>query len=117
MPKSKRSISNSQIEKEIYNSFEKIKTKKDITIVDLLKQLDVSSFKEFRYRSIKFSYESLFKLILFQKLKGIKFHTKLTKYIRQNKRELHVLGFSEIPDRRIIGHFIHHILDNETKEV
>ena len=117
MPQSKRDISHSAIEKEIYNSFEKIKNQKNITIVDLLNELDISSLKEFRYRSIKFSYESLFKLILFQKLKGINFHTKLIKYIKQNRKELHALGFSNIPDRRIIGYFVHHILDNETKEL
>jgi hypothetical protein len=117
MPESKRSISYPVIEQEIYNSFAKIKDKRNIKIADLLKELDVASICHQKYRKIKFPYESLFKLILFQKLKGIKFHTRLTKYIRQNRKELHALGFSETPDRRILGHFVHHILDNETKEV
>lgn len=115
MPDSKRDISYTAIEKEIYNSFAKIKSTKNIRIADLLKGLDISSIYHKKYRKIKFSYDLLFKLILFQRLKGIKFHTKLTKYIKQNRRELHALGFSVIPDRRIIGYFIHHILDNETK--
>jgi hypothetical protein len=114
---SNRDISRTAIEKEIYNSFEKIKNQKNITIVDILNCFNITNVRDYQYRSIKYSYESLFKLILFQKLKGIKFHTKLTKYIKQNRRELHKLGFSEIPDRRIIGYFIHHILDNETKEL
>jgi len=117
MPESKRSISYPVIEKEIYNSFAKIKGSKNIRIANFLRELDVSSICHQKYRKIKFPYESLFKLILFQKLKGIKFHTKLTKYIRQNRKELHALGFSNIPDRRILGHFVHHILDNETKEL
>ena len=117
MPVSKQDISHSAIEKEIYNTFEKIKKEKNIIIVDLLNKLDITAFKEYRYRSIKFSYEALYKLILFQKLKGIKFHTKLTKYIKQHRKELHTLGFNNVPDRRIIGHFIHYILDDETKEL
>ena len=117
MPESKQSISTSAIEKEIYNTFAQLKNQKNITIVNLLNKLDITTFKENKYRTIKFSYESLFKLILLQKLKGIKFHTKLIKYIRKNRKELHDLGFNDVPDRRIIGHFIHHILDNETKEL
>ena len=117
MQSSKQDISTQIIQQEIYNSFEKIKNQKNITIANLLNTLEIAVFKELRYRKIKFSSESLFKLIIFQKLKGIKFHTKLTKYIKQHRKELHALGFNEIPDRRIIGHFIHHILDNETKEL
>ncbi len=117
MSSNKRRISYTAIEKEIYNSFAKIKDSKNIRIADLLKELNLSSICHQKYRKIKFSYESLFKLLLFQRLKGIKFHTRLTKYIKQNRKELHALGFSEIPDRRIIGYFIHHIFDNETMEL
>jgi hypothetical protein len=115
MPDSKQ-ISKETIEQEIYKTFEECKQEKEITIVDYLNRLHLSYFND-EYRTIKFTFESLFKLILFQKLKGIKFHTKLTKYIRQHRKELHALGFSDVPDRRIIGHFIHHILDDETKEL
>jgi hypothetical protein len=116
MPLSNQDISQSAIEKEIYNTFEQCKQEKEITIADYLNQLHLPCFND-NYRSIKFPYESLFKLILFQKLKGIKFHTKLTKYIRQHRKELHTLGFNDVPDRRIIGYFIHHILDDKTKEL
>jgi len=112
-----RNISRETIELEIYNTFGLFKEHKSINIVDFLDKLDLTAFKGYKYRSIKFSYESLFKLILFQKLKGIKFHTKLTKFLRQHRQELHTLGFNEIPDRRIIGYFLHHILDNEIKEL
>jgi len=110
-------ISKETIELEIYNTFGLFKEHKSINIVDLLNKLDITAFKGYKYRTIKFSYESLFKLILFQKLKGIKFHTKLTKYLRQHRQELHTLGFIEIPDRRIIGYFLHHILDNKITEL
>jgi len=117
MPESKRNISYSRIEKEIYKTFEKFKDKKNIKIADFLKEFDVTSFQTCRYRKIKFPYESLFKLILFQKLKGIKFHTKLTKYLKRNPSEKFKLGFTETPDRTQIGYFVNHILNDETKKL
>jgi len=117
MPSSKQKISKKAIELEIYNTFELFKEYKNIKIADFLKRFDVSLLKQKTYRKIKFSYESLFKLILFQNLKGIKFHTKLTKYLRRNPSEKFKLGFSETPDRRTIGYFINNILNKETREL
>jgi len=116
MPASKRVISYKAIEKEIYNTFELFKEEKQIKIADFLKIFDVSIFGQKKYRKINFSYESLSKLVLFQKLKDIKFHTKLTKYLRRNPSEKWKLGFCKTPDRTSIGYFINHILNNETKE-
>jgi len=112
-----RTISSKNIELEIYKTFEQFKECKNIEIADFLKRFDVSSFKWKKYRKIKFSYDSLFKLIIFQKLKGIKFHTKLTKHLRRNPSEKFKLGFSETPDRTQIGYFVNHILDDQTKEL
>ena len=117
MRSGKQNISKKQIELEIYKTFEFFKAKKDVTIADFLKKFDVSIFGRKEYRKIKFSYESLVKLILFQKLKGIKFYTKLTKYLRRNPKDKYRLGFSKTPDRTQIGYFINHILDKETKEM
>jgi len=116
MPGSKRQISRETIELEIYKTFEKFKGIKSIKIADYLKAFDVTSFQLRKYRKIKFSYESLLKLVLFQQLKGIKFYTKLTKYLRKNPSEKFKLGFTETPNRAQVGYFINHILDNETKE-
>lgn len=117
MPQSKRDISYPQIEKEIYNTFAKLKEQKNIKIADLLNRIECIPQKEQPYRKIKFTYDSLFKLVLFQRLKGIKFHTKLTKYLRRNPAEKFKLGFSETPDRTQVGYFINHILDNDSKEL
>ena len=117
MPPSKQNISNSKIEKEIYNTFELFKNEKNIKIADFLNRFDTNSFIKINYRQIKFPYESLVKLILLQKLKGIKFHTKLTKYLNRHPSEKFKLGFTKTPDRRTIGYFIHHILDKEAKEL
>jgi len=117
MPASKRDISYQAIEKEIYNTFAQLKDSKNVKIADYLNRLNVAPFCEHKYRKIKFPYESLFKLVLFQRLKGIKFHTKLTKYLRRNPSEKFKLGFSETPDRTSIGYFINHILDEETNQL
>ncbi len=117
MQGSKRNISKTHIEKEIYNTFEKIKKQKNIRIADFLNRYDSVLFKNKTYRKIKFSYESLFKLILYQKLKGIKFHTKLTKHLRRNPAIKFKLGFEKTPDRTQIGYFVNHILDEQTKEL
>ncbi len=116
MPRSTQGISFDTIEKEIYNSIEPFKQQKNIKIADLLKNLKLPVPQADSYRKIKFSYESLLKLVLFQKLKHIKFHTKLTKYLRRNPAEKFKLGFSETPDRTQIGYFINHILDQEANE-
>ncbi len=117
MPRSKQDISYTQIEKEIYNTFAKLKEQKNIKIADYLKVFDISSFQIRKYRKIKFSYESLLKLVLFQQLKRIKFNTKLTKYLRKNPSDKFKLGFTETPNRAQVGYFINHILDNDTKEL
>jgi len=117
MPLSKQKISYEAIELEIYKTFEKFKENKHIKIADFLKAFDVTSFQVRKYRKIKFHYESLLKLVLFQKLKGIKFHTKLTKYLRRNPSEKFKLGFIETPDRTQVGYFVNHILDEQTIEL
>ena len=116
MPISKH-ISKEIIELEIYKTFEKFKKTKNVKIADFLKAFDTTLFQEHKYRKIKFPYETLLKLILFKKLKGIKFHTKLTKYLRKNPSEKFKLGLTETPDRTQIGYFVNHILGNETKDL
>ncbi len=108
-----RNIFREIIELEIYKTFEKFKDQKNIKISDFLKAFDVTLFELRKYRKIKFSYESLLKLVLFQKLKGIKFHTKLTKYLNRNPSEKFKLGFTKTPDRTQIGYFVNHILSTE----
>ncbi len=117
MPPSKQEdISRQNIESEIYKTFERFKEIKYIRIADFLKILDVEPFGEHKYRKIKFPYEALLRLVLFQKLKGIKSYTKLTKYLNKNPSEKYKFGFGKTPDRTTIGYFVNHILDDETKE-
>ena len=115
MSGNKRNISKKQIEKEIIKTFELFKKQKNITIADYLNKFDVTPFINLKYRKIKFSYESLIKLVLYKQLKGIKFHTKLTKHPRRNPAVKWKLGFSKTPDRTTIGFFINKTLDSQTR--
>ena len=100
---------------EIYKTFELFKKQKTISIADYLKSFNTTYFKTKKYRKIKFNYESLIKLVLFQKLKGIKFQTQLRKYLKKHRKERYKLGLERLPDRRTINYFINHILNEETK--
>jgi putative transposase len=110
-------ISKKNIELEIYNTFEKIEYKKKISIADFLNRLAIHSFFKINYRSIKYSYESLLNLIIFQKLKGIKFQTQLIKYLKKHPRERYQLGLQRTPNQRTINYFTTHILANHEKEL
>lgn len=111
-----RNISHSNIKKEIYKTFELFKKEKNITIASYLKNFDTSIFGKKKYRKIKYPYESLIKLILYQKLKGLKFQTKVVKYLKKHPKEKHKLGLRQAPDQRTISYFINYILEKETKE-
>ncbi|MCK4365096.1 MAG: transposase [Thermoplasmatales archaeon] len=117
MPRSERNISKTTIEKEIYNTFEQFKKEKNICIAGFLNKLYLTEIKNKDYRKIKFSYESLFKLLLFKQLKDIRFQNQVKQYLKNHPEEALQLGLDEIPDRRTIGFFLHHILDNEAKEL
>ena len=117
MQPSKQNISKEKIELEIYKTFEQFKKEKNIRIDEFLNRFDVTLLKNQNYRSIDYDYGSLLKFVIYQQLKGIRFHSKLTKYLRRNPSVKWKLGFSKTPDRRTIGYFINHILDKETKEL
>jgi hypothetical protein len=117
MPRSRQNNSRESIEQAIYKTFEKFKKIKSVKIADFLRILDTESFGGHKSRKIRFPYEALLKLILFQKLKGIKHYTKLTKYLNKNPSEKYKLGFSQTPDRTTIGYFANHILDDDIKEL
>ena len=116
MQSGNRNISRETIELEIYKTFEKFKNQKSIQIAQFLKELDVFSFCIRKYRKIKFPYESLIKLVLFQKLKGLKFQTQVVKYLKNHPKEKYRLGFSQTPDQTMISYFLKHTIDDETKE-
>jgi hypothetical protein len=101
---------------EIYKTFEQFKQSKSITIVDYLNKLQLSWLIGQNYRKIKYSYDSLYKLLIFKQLKGIKFQTQLEHYLKKQKQERLKLGFDSIPNQRTISYFINNILDDESKK-
>ena len=117
MRSSNRNISRENIELEIYKTFELFNESKSIKISDFLSKLELDLFKDNYYRRIKFYYESLFKIILFKKLKGLKYQNQVIQYLRAHQNDRLKLNLKDIPDRRTIGYFLRHILDNETTEM
>jgi putative transposase len=117
MPQSKQNISKEKIDMEIYNTFKQFKQDKNIKIVDYINSFNVILLKNQEYRSIEYSYESLLRLLLFQKLKGIRFQTELVNYLKTHPREKHALGFSKTPNQRTISNFQCRIIDIETKKL
>jgi len=115
MPVSKP-ISREIIELEIYKTFEKFKNQKSVRTADFLKEFNITELCNREYRKIKFPYKSLIKLVLFQKLKGIKFQTQVVKYLKKHPKEKYRLGFSQTLDQTMISYFLNHALDYETKE-
>jgi len=116
MPASRQHISKQTIDTEIYNTFEHFKTKRNIKIVDFLNQFNINLFKNRKYRSIHYSHDALFKLILFQKLKGIQYQTELVRYLKTHPSEKHQLGLSKTPNQRTISNFLCQVIDKETKK-
>ena len=110
-------ISRETIELEIYKTFELLKEKKDVTIADFLETLNLEELLPWQYRSIKFSFHSLLRAILFKKMKGLRFQTQLEQYLRTHKSEREKLGLQIIPDQRTISNFLNNVLDSETKEI
>jgi hypothetical protein len=117
MQPSKQNISITKIEKEIYNTFELFNKEKNICIADFIEKLNISTIKHQEYRKIKFSYESLIRFLLYQKLKKFRFITQTRQHLKIHPEEAIQLGFKELPNRRQVGYFQNHIIDNEIKEL
>ena len=117
MQPSKQNISKTKIEKEIYKTFEQFQKEKNICIAEFLNKFDVTLFKNREYRSIDYTYESLIRLVIFQRLKGMRFQTELVTYLKRHPSEKHKLGFSKTPNQRTISNFLCRIVDKETKKL
>lgn len=117
MQPSKQNISKTKIEKEIYNTFEQFKQEKNIKIVDYLNKFNVALLKNREYRSIDYTYESFVRLLLFQRLKGIRFQTELVGYLKTHPKEKHALGFTKTPNQRTISNFQSRVIDKEIKKL
>jgi putative transposase len=104
------------LELEIYKTFEQFKKEKNILAAEFLNKLKIPDNTNQDYRKIKFTYDSLFRLIIFKNIKKIKYQNQLQQYLRSHPEETILIGLTEIPDRRTIGYFFHHILNDEQRE-
>ena len=107
------------IEQEIYKTLEKFIGRDKVTISNFLKDLRLEISLG---RPIKFSHSSLFKAILFMKLKRIKSQSKLARHLKDNKQDALDLDFYidedknlVVPDQRTISYFVNHILDEQMR--
>jgi len=114
---SNHNISNQSIELEIYNTFELFKNEKSVSVAAYLNKLPLSKFQKRDYRTIKYSYESLFKLLLYKELKGIRFQTQLERHLKLHHEDKENLGMNQVPNQRTISYFIKSILKEEDKQI
>ncbi|MBD3262880.1 hypothetical protein GF374_00695, partial [Candidatus Woesearchaeota archaeon] len=117
MQPSKQKISNETIELEIYKTFELFKNEKSVSVSAYLNKLQLPSYQEQQYRSIKYTYESLYKLLLYKELKGLRFQTQLERYLKQHQDDKKHLGLNQVPNQRTISYFLNSILNDEDKQI
>jgi hypothetical protein len=111
------------IEKAVYKTLCSFDRHECIKLSEFLKRLEVEKFiKQKQYK--KFSNIEFIKSAIFQKLKHIKFQTRLVNYLKNNEMDALNLGFYRdvnnkilIPNQRTFSYFIKHLLDNESKDL
>jgi len=109
-----RDISQDNITAEILKAFAQIDKNKKIALSEILNRLNFDFAKNNPYRKIDFTYDSLFKLILYKKLKGIRFQTELVKYLELHRRVRTQLGLKKTPDQTTVSYFFNNVLTQET---
>jgi putative transposase len=109
------------IEKRIYKILSSLENKELIKISEFLKYIPIKKPFDPRFTYPK---EAMTKSLILMKLKGIKFQTKLSKYLSENEEDALNLGFYRdinnkilVPDQRSFSYFINHTLTNEEKEL
>jgi len=109
------------IENEVYKTLENFIGRDRVTVSEFLKEIrfDFSCSNKI----IKFSHTSLFKALLFMKIKCIRSQSQLAKYLEMHKEDALNLGFYlengnlVVPDQRSISYFLNHILDDELRNL
>ena len=98
-----------EIEKELNKTFESV-SEKWIKTSSVLKKLNLSLIEQ---RQSKFNPESLIKLYLYRKIKGINYYEKAIEHLENNEPDAFDLGFSrdnsnkiEFPTKRAFNKFL-----------
>lgn len=114
---SNHNISNQSIELEIYKTFELFKQEKNVSVAAFLNKLQLPLFQEQEYRTIKYTYESLYKLLIYKELKGIRFQTQLERHLTLHHKDKENLGLNQVPNQRTISYFLNSILNDEDRKL
>jgi len=107
-----------RIEKELNKTFESV-SEKWIKTSSVLKKLNLQLVKQ---RESKFTPESLIKLYLYRRIKGIHYYEKLLEHLENNESDAYDLGFSnennnklEFPTKRAFNKFFKNKIDDSLK--
>ncbi len=107
-----------RIEKELNKTFESV-SEKWIKTSSVLKKLNLQLIEQ---RQSKFNPESLIKLYLYRRIKGIHYYEKLIEHLENNETDSYDLGFSngnnnklEFPTKRAFNKFFKNKIDDNLK--
>jgi len=116
-----RTTFNEYLENRIYKEFEKLKATDNIKIAELLENIDFQIHLE--KKELKFSHTSLFKAMLFMKLKKMS-QSMLVRHLKKNEKDSISLGFyfnesNEllVPDQRTISYFYNNVIDDDLRKL
>ena len=107
-----------EIKRELNKTFESV-SEKWVKTSFVLKKLNLDLIEQ---RQSTFSPESLIKLYLYRRIKGIHYYEKLIEHLEQNQADAFDLGFSrsndnqlEFPTERAFNKFFQTKIDDELK--
>src|SRR3989338_6530367 len=107
-----------EIRRELNKTFESI-SEKWVKTSSILKKLNLQLIEQ---RQSKFSPESLIKLYLYRRIKGINYYEKVVEHLERNEADAFDLGFSrdennklEFPTKRAFNKFFNNKIDDELK--
>jgi len=107
-----------RIEKELNKTFESV-SEKWIKTSSVLGKLNLQLVEQ---RQSKFNPESLIKLYLYRRIKGIHYYEKLVEHLKQNESDSYDLGFSrdndnklEFPTKRAFNKFFKNKISDDLK--
>lgn len=112
-----------QLRKETYNAFDAC-DERQVTVADIVKQIDVTQFLEGSYRGVKFSKETLANLLLFRDVEQIRKDTELLRYLEEHPGAAIRLGCHRdeeqslvVPDQRTISRFRNTVLTESDRAI
>ncbi len=112
------------LDKELNKIFDNL-NQNWVKVSSILSKLDLSFLvKEITRRELQFTSESLLKLYLWKRIRGIKYHSKVLKQLTENQDGAFDLGFTKddkgiinIPKKRTLNEFLQFKVRKEVREL